>query len=381
MRVVVAPDSFKESLTAPEACLAMKRGILDVFPQADVVMVPMADGGEGTVDALVEGQGGQILTARVRGPLGEPRDARLGLVGDLGIIEVAEAVGIGLVPPGKRDVWKATSLGVADLVDHAVSHGARRLLIGLGGTGTNDAGAGFLAGLGARLFDADHVELAPTPRNLSRVATVDLSRLALPAGIRIDLACDVTNPLLGRNGASAVFGPQKGLASEDVETADRAHEVFISALEAAVGRRVRDTPGAGAAGGLGAALVAVGAIVRSGVETVAEAANLAEAVEGSDLVLTGEGRIDAQTLRGKAPAGVAAVAAAQGVDVIAFAGSVSPEAETLIDSGFSAIVPITSEAGSLEKALASGSRNLEAAVRTSMRLFRLGGQLRGQSPD
>lgn len=372
MRIVLAPDSFKESMTAAEAAAAMARGVRRVLPAAECVEVPMADGGEGTTEVLVAALGGRLVDVDTVDALGRPRRARIGIAhGDLAVIEVASAVGLGLIAPALRDPMAAMSRGVADLVRAALDGGARRLVIGLGGSATNDGGAGLLVGLGARLLDHDGHDVEPRPCELHRVRTIDPTGLDHRlADVTIELACDVTNPLLGPTGASAVFGPQKGADPAQVRALDSALATFATALETAAGRRVRDEPGAGAAGGLGAALLALGARRRPGVEVVADAVGLDAAVAGADLVLTGEGSIDAQTLAGKTPTGVAHVAARHGVPVIAFAGRLAPDAEVLLEHGFLAVVPILREVTDLPTALQRGAVNLELAVATALRLLR-----------
>ncbi len=373
MKIVIAPDSFKESMTATEAAAAIARGVHQVVPEADCVLVPMADGGEGTTDALVAALGAQTRRVRTQDALGRPIEATYGLTGDgLAIIEVAAAVGIGQIPPAQRDIMRATSLGVGDLVVDALASGATRLIVGLGGSVTTDGGAGLLTRLGAVLLAEDGSVVPPTPEGLVRLARVDLSGLdPRVAGLRIDVACDVTNPLLGPTGAAAAFGPQKGATPVQVPVLDAALARLADALVAAGAPEVRDLPGAGAAGGLGAAFLSLGGTRRRGVEVVAEAAGLEGRVRGADLVMTGEGSIDGQTLAGKTPAGVAEVAARHGVPVIAFAGRVGPDAGLLLRHGFGAIVGIMSGPADLASALAAGPANLEAAAATAMRLYLL----------
>lgn len=374
IKVVLAPDSFKESMSAAEAAAAMARGVRQVFPDAECVEVPMADGGEGTTEALVDALGGEWRDVRTVDALGRPITARYGLTPDgLAVIEVAAAVGIGLIAPAERDVMRASSRGVADLVRDALDAGATRLLVGLGGSATTDGGAGLLAGLGAVWLDAQGNPLHPDPAGLVALQRVDLAGLdARLNHVTIDVACDVTNPLLGPSGAAAVFGPQKGATPQQVPVLDALLARIADALEAAGRPSVRQQPGAGAAGGLGAAFLSLGGRRRRGVEVVAEAAGLAEHVRDADLVLTGEGSIDSQTLSGKTPAGVAEVAAANDVPVIAFAGRVAPDAEQLVGNGFAAVVPITMGPTDLPSALAAGPANLRQAVTTALRLYRLG---------
>ena len=383
MKVVVAPDSFKESMTAAQAAASMSAGVHTVFPDADCVEIPMADGGEGTVDALISVLDGSWHAVSTVDALGRPIEAGYGLTPDgLVIIEVASAVGLGQISPDQRDIRRASSIGVADLIGDALDAGATRFIIGLGGSATTDCGAGMLAGLGVTFLAADGTELTPTPSALAELDHADLNGLdPRLADVRIELACDVSNPLLGEDGAAAVFGPQKGATPEDVVYLDRILEKVADALTAAGAPDVRDHAGAGAAGGLGAGFLAIGARMRRGAEVVADAARLAEAVDGADLVLTGEGGVDFQTLSGKTPAGVAEVAARFGLPVIAFAGTIGRGADDLVGNGFEAVVPIMPGPGSLTDALANGPENLERAVATAMRLLRLGASsgLAGQS--
>ena len=369
MKVVLAPDSFKESMSAADAAAAMVRGVRAVLPDAECVEVPMADGGEGTTAALVAALDGQWRTVASTDALGRPIEAAYGLAGGLAVVEVAAAVGIGLVAPAERDVARSSSLGVADLIRDALDAGVTRLVVGLGGSATTDGGAGLLAGLGVRWLDADGNALSPTPAGLAALDHADVSGLdpRLDA-VAIELACDVTNPLLGAEGAAAVFGPQKGATPAQVPVLDAALARIADALVAAGLPDVRDRQGSGAAGGLGAAFLALGARMRRGVEVVAEAAHLEEEVAGADLVLTGEGSLDRQTLSGKTPAGVAEVAGRHGVPVIAFAGRLGEGSEELVGRGFAAVVPITTGPCDLATALTQGPANLERAVATALRL-------------
>lgn len=361
---MVAPDSFKESMSAAEAAAAMARGVRTVLPDAACVVVPMADGGEGTAAALVAARGGSWREVATRDAIGRAITARYGLLPDgVAVLEVAAAIGIGLVAPGQRDVLASSSLGVADLVRDALDHGATRLLVGLGGTATTDGGAGLFAGLGAVWRDASGAALDATPTGLVGLHRLDVAGLdPRLAQATIELACDVTNPLLGPQGAAAVFGPQKGATPAQVPQLDALLARIADALVAAGYPDVRELPGSGAAGGIGAAFLALGARMRRGVEVVAEAAGLDAAVARADLVLTGEGSLDAQTLHGKAPAGVAEVAARHRVPVVGFAGRLGDGAAELVGRGFAAVVAITPEGADLATALADGPANLERAV-------------------
>lgn len=375
MRVVLAPDSFKESLTAARAAAAMARGVRRVLPDATCVEVPMADGGEGTTEALVAALGGRLVPVPTVDALGRAVRGVVGVApGGLAVLEVASAVGLALVHPDERDVLAGTSRGVADLVRAALDAGARRVVVGLGGSATNDGGAGLLVGLGARLLDADGRPVDPRPGALGAVAAVDLAGVdPRLRDVRVELACDVTSPLLGPSGASAVFGPQKGASPQQVEELERALAALADALETAADRRVRDVPGAGAAGGLGAAFLALGARRRVGVELVADAVGLRGHLSDADLVLTGEGSVDAQTLAGKVPVGVADAAGDAGVPVVVLAGRVdAAAAEALLARGVAAVVPVSSGPVPVAQALRDAETDVERTTATTMRLLRLG---------
>ncbi|MFH5823587.1 glycerate kinase [Georgenia sp. AZ-5] len=375
MKIVLAPDSFKESMTAHQAVEAMERGVRAVVPDAHCVGVPMADGGEGTTAALVAATGGELVAADVHDPLGRPVRARYGFVPAqaLAIVEVAAAVGIDLVAPADRDPLRASSAGLGELVRDALDRGARRLVVGLGGSVTNDGGAGMMQALGASLRDAGGAELPPGAGPLARLATLDLSGLdPRVRELTVEIASDVTNPLLGPQGASAVFGPQKGATPDAVPLLDGALGVWAAAIARATGRDVAARPGAGAAGGLGAAFLAFfESTMARGVDVVMRAARLEDRMTGADLVLTGEGCVDAQTVRGKTPFGVAQAASRHGVPVIAFAGRIGEGAEVLYDYGFAALVPIVRSVTDLPTALADGPANLQAAVETVFRVLTL----------
>ena len=375
MKFVLAPDSFKESMTATDAVTAMQRGVLSVFPDADCVGAPMADGGEGTTEALADALGGVIVIAPVHDALGRPVSARYGYVGTerLAIVEIAAAAGIDLVAVADRDPRITSSYGVGELIGHALDRGASRFIVGLGGSVTNDGGAGMLQALGAQLLDAQGQDLPGGGAALARLDRIDLSTLdPRLAGTTFEIASDVTNPLLGATGASAVFGPQKGADPAMVGELDAALGVYSTVIAALTGQDVAARPGAGAAGGLGAAFLAFfRADMRRGVDVVMDAVHLADLIAGADFVLTGEGSIDLQTLNGKTPLGVAEAAAVHGVPVIAFAGRIGSGAEVLYDHGFTALVPIVQSVSDLPGALADGAANLERAVATTCRLLAL----------
>lgn len=384
MRIVIAPDSFKESMDAVTAADAMAAGVHDVLPHADCVAVPLADGGEGTCRALTTAMDGWLEAVSCTDALAREVTGQIGLVNGqntiTAVIEAASSNGLDLIAPSERDATAATTRGVADLVLAALDAGARSLIVGLGGSATTDAGAGLLVGLGAQFFDADDRDVPPLPRELYRVASVDLSGLdPRLASTEITVASDVTSPLTGTGGAATVFGPQKGASPQDVEVLDAALSTVADAVENAAGTALasepgtalRDTPGAGAAGGLGFAFLALGAALRPGIEVVTEATGLHDHLADADLILTAEGSVDSQTATGKVPAGVARLASDAGVPTIVFAGRVEPGAEALYDLGVRALVPIVPGPQSLAQALEDGPANLRRATATAMRLCRL----------
>lgn len=375
VKIVIAPDSFKESLSAPDAAAAIARGVRAACPGAEIVAIPMADGGEGTVAAVLAATGGQWRTARVTDALGEPIDASWGWLADgTAVIEMAAAAGLEQVPPERRDPLRATSRGVGELVLAALDAGARRIILGLGGSATNDAGAGMLSALGLRILDAHGDEVAPggaALRNAARVDTTGLDRRL--AAVRVDVASDVDNPLCGPHGASAVFGPQKGASASQVAQLDAALAHFADICARALGRDERDRAGAGAAGGLGfAAHAFLNAAFRPGVEVVAELGGLAHAVLGADLVFTGEGRMDQQTLHGKTPAGVARIAHAVGVPVVALAGSLGAGYDKLYRAGITAAYSLAAGPMTLQQACAQAADLLADRARDATRLFMAG---------
>ena len=362
MRIVVAPDSFKESLTAIEVAAAVRRGLRQQWPDAEVVEMPLADGGEGTAAALVAATGGRWIPQTVSGPDGAPVQAGFGLLGDgkTAVVELAVASGIGLVAEPRRDVLTADSFGTGELVAAALDHGVTRIVLGLGGSATNDGGAGLLRALGARVLDERGAAVSPGGAALGDARSLDLSALdPRLSTIELEVACDVDNPLTGPAGASAVFGPQKGASSDDVDRLDAALGRWAD-LVAGGGPDRRDEPGAGAAGGVGFAAIAVlGGRMRPGIEVVAEVVQLRRAVAGSDLVITGEGRVDAQTLRGKTPAGVIEVARSAGVPVVVLAGSVGRGAEALLDAGAAAVLSTAPGPATTAELMADAAANVE----------------------
>ncbi|MGV0742136.1 glycerate kinase [Mycolicibacterium sp. XJ870] len=366
MKIVLAPDSFKESMTASQAVAAMRDGVRSVLPDAECVGVPMADGGEGAVDAVVDALDGERITVEVADPLGRPVAAKYGYIADrkLAVVEMATASGLEMVAPADRDVLRASTFGVGQLIANALDHGATELLIGLGGSATNDGGAGMLAALGATLADADGTPLPPGGAALARLELIDLSGLdSRLADVRVRIASDVTAPLLGTGGASAVFGPQKGATPADVEALEAALTRFVAVTESTLGRARPELPGAGAAGGLGFALLEfLGAECKPGVEVIAETVGLEQSLAGADWVFTGEGSVDAQTMLGKTPFGVAQVAGRTGSRVVIFAGRVAPDADVLLDNGVDRLVAITVPGTPIEQALREGPASLARAA-------------------
>jgi glycerate kinase len=371
LKFVLAPDSFKESMSAPVAAAAMERGIRAIFADAQCVAVPMADGGEGTVTALVEAMGGEYVTASVVDGLGRTVSARYGYVPaeHLAIVEMAAAAGIDMIVPSERDPRVTTTFGVGQLIIDALNHGAHRFVVGIGSSVTNDGGAGMLQALGAHLLDDRGDELPPGGAALARLDRIDLSEFdPRLATCDFQVASDVTNPLLGPNGASAVFGPQKGADPAAVTELDQALAQWSRVITATTGLDVSLTPGSGAAGGLGAAFLAfLPAQMSRGVDVVMSAVHLSDKVAGADYVFTGEGSVDAQTASGKTLLGVAEVAAHHGVPVIAFAGRIGDGAEALYALGVRAIVPIVHDTSDIATVLAEGSINLERAVISTCR--------------
>ena len=378
MRIVVAPNAFKGSLSALAAAKAIGDGIRLADPDADLTLVPIADGGDGTVDALVAGADGQHRVLRVRGPLTDPVDADYGVIdgGKTAVIEMAKAAGLALLPQDKRDPRVTTTYGVGELLQHAYDGGARHFIVGIGGSATNDGGAGMAQALGYHLLDAQGHELPPGGLALQNLARIHVGGMhANWTDAQVDVACDVTNPLTGPSGASAVYGPQKGATPEMVAELDAALKHFAEIIRRDLGVDVVPLPGAGAAGGLGAGLVAfTGARLRPGAEMVMEALNLDDRIKGADLVITGEGRLDSQTARfGKGPAAVARHARKAGIPVVGLAGGIADEAELrLLFDGLEATVV---EPCTLEEAIAQAEPLLARAASRVMRLFLAGGRL------
>ncbi|MCW4466819.1 glycerate kinase [Glutamicibacter sp. MNS18] len=334
MKIVIASDKFKGTLTGAEVAAALHSGLARSIPQLDTVTVPVADGGEGTVDAALAAGFTQV-TVTVTGPTGQPVDAAYATNGDTAVIEMAAASGLDVLPGGRKEPLTATSYGTGELVKHALQAGATQIVLGVGGSATTDAGAGMLQALGVLLKDRAGRELPGGGAALADVARIDFTALEnLLAGTSMVLAADVDNPLTGPNGAAAIFGPQKGASDSQVRELDAALGHFAGVLEEQLGTGYRQNPGAGAAGGMGyAAMALLGAKRRRGIDVVLELTGLAEALEGADAVITGEGSLDHQSLEGKTPIGVAELAGSRGVPVYAVCGRTTLGDEELASAG------------------------------------------------
>lgn len=367
MKIVIAPDSYKESLSALEVATAIEEGFRDIFPSANYVRLPVADGGEGTVEAMVAATGGRIVHVPVTGPLGEPVEGFFGLSGDeqSAFIEMAATSGLERVTPAQRNPLKTTSWGTGELIRHALDAGVKHIIIGIGGSATNDGGAGMVQALGARLLDHRDQPVGYGGGELAQLAHIDVSGLDKRlADCRIEVACDVTNPLTGEEGASAVFGPQKGATPEMIATLDEALAHYARIIARDLDIEVLHLAGGGAAGGMGAALYAFcGAQLRQGIEIVTDALHLDGQVADADLVITGEGRIDSQTIHGKVPVGVAKVAKRYGKPVIGIAGSLTADVGVVHQHGIDAVFSVIYSVCSLEDALSHARENVRMAAR------------------
>ncbi|MEY8738837.1 glycerate kinase [Bacillales bacterium AN1005] len=375
MKIVLAPDSFKESLSALQVTESIERGFKQIFPNAEYVKVPMADGGEGTVQSLVDATGGRIIKNTVTGPLGEAAEAFFGILGNekTAVIEMAAASGLHLVPATKRNPLLTTTRGTGELIAAALDYNVNHIIIGIGGSATNDGGAGMARALGARFLNSDGQEIAEGGGALSDLAAIDLSRLdSRLADVKIEVACDVDNPLIGPKGASAIYGPQKGATPVIVNQLDENLAHYAAIIEKDLGVKIADVPGAGAAGGLGGGLLAfMQAKLSRGVDIVLEAAKLSDIIAGADLVITGEGKIDGQTIFGKTPIGVAKTAKKHGVPVIGIAGNVASDSDVVHEYGIDAIFSIVPGAVSLQEAFLHADEFVERTARNIAAVWQL----------
>ncbi|WP_104484201.1 glycerate kinase family protein [Acinetobacter indicus] len=372
LRFVIAPDSFKESLSAVQAAQAMQRGILRQFPDAICRLVPLADGGEGTVDTLLNACAGQKVACRVRGPLPQQQvESYFALIDDgkTAVIEMAKANGIHLIPLAQRNPALTSTYGTGEMIRQALDLGVSKIVIGLGGSVTNDAGSGMAQALGVKFLDQAGLEVQPCGGNLKQICEIDLSALdARLATTEMLIASDVNNPLCGEYGASAIFGPQKGATPELVKILDQNLGYFANLVETTLGVNVQHQAGAGAAGGLGFGLLAFArAKIQSGVELLIQQTGLTEKITQADVVLTGEGKIDRQTFMGKTPFGVAQVAKSLNKPVYAFAGMIGEDIEPLLEAGFTQIIGINPPDISVEDAIRNAENNLTDSVENVMR--------------
>jgi len=376
MKIVIAPDSYKESLSALAVATAIEQGFSEIFPTAEYVKLPVADGGEGTVEAMVAATQGEIVRVQVTGPLGEPVEGFYGRSGDQksAFIEMAAASGLEMVPSALRNPLKTTSWGTGELIRHALDAGVKHIIIGIGGSATNDGGAGMVQALGAKLLTEQGEQIGPGGGELDKLSRIDISGLDKRlAGCRIEVACDVTNPLTGKEGATAVFGPQKGATPEMIARLDKALAHYAQLIARDLDIDVLNLAGGGAAGGMGAALYAFcGAELRQGIEIVTDALHLDLQVADADLVITGEGRIDSQTIHGKVPVGVAKVAKRYNKPVIGIAGSLTADVGVVHDHGIDAVFSVIYTICTLEEALEEAAENVRMAARNIAAVLKMG---------
>ena len=375
MKVVIAIDSLKGSLSSMEAGMAIKDGVLAAKPDAEVIVKPLADGGEGTTDALIEGMNGERIDLTVTGPMHTPVDAYYGYLKDTNtaVMEMASAAGITLVPDSEKNPLLATSYGVGEMINDAIQRGCRNFIIGIGGSVTNDGGIGMLKALGVRFLDENGEDAGEGGQALAKVARIDVSGMnPLLKECHIQVACDVNNPLCGENGSTYVYGPQKGVTEDMKKTLDEAMAHFARVTSETLENDYMNTPGAGAAGGLGYAFLAyTGAALTPGIELILDAVGLEEELSDADAVVTGEGRLDFQTAMGKAPVGVARLAKKYNAKVIAFAGSVTKEATACNKEGIDAFFPILRSVCTLAEAMdpVAARNNMTATVEQVFRLL------------
>lgn len=375
MNIVIAPDSFKESLTALEVAVAIKTGFERIFPNAEYQLVPMADGGEGTVQSLVDATQGSLQKIAVIAPLANTVEAFWGLSGDkqTAFIEMAAASGLHLVAPEQRNPLVTTSYGTGELIKAALDRGVKKIILGIGGSATNDGGVGMLQALGIRFLNAQQQEIGFGGEQLAFISQIDLSALdPRLAQVEIEVACDVNNPLCGEYGASAIFGPQKGATAAMVEQLDKALAHFAQVVKSQLGKEIALHAGAGAAGGMGAGLLLLPNVrLKSGVQIVIEATHLQDKISQADLVITGEGRMDAQSIAGKTPIGVARLAKELNKPVIAIVGSLREDYSVVYQHGIHAVFPIIRQLSSLDELLKQGKENLISTAENVARMIKL----------
>lgn len=382
---ILVPDSFKGTMSSREVCGILREELLRRMPRAEVISLPVADGGEGSVDAFLEAVGGRRINVPCTGPDGAPMEGFFGLLedGTTAVVEMAAAAGLPLLE-GRLDVEGATTYGVGELILAAAETGARKIILGLGGSATNDGGCGCAAALGVRFLDEDGTAFVPVGRTLEHIARIDKSGLApVLTGVEIVTMCDIDNPLCGPNGAAAVFGPQKGADDGAVERLDRGLRHLAEVVRADLGAEILDLPGAGAAGGMGGGMAAfLGSRLQMGIDTVLDTADFDALLPGTQAVITGEGRIDGQSLRGKVVVGVARRARKAGVPVIAVVGDIAPGAAAAYDQGVTAMFSTNRRAVPWEQARLTAKEDLQAAAGDLFRLCRaLDGTCRDAGED
>ncbi len=375
MKIVVAIDSFKGSITSLEAGNSAKEGIKRVFPEAEIKVKPIADGGEGTVEALTEGLGGKVIKVKAINPLGKEIFAEYGIVGNTAIIEMAASSGIALLKKEELNPFDTTSFGVGELISDAISRGIRDFIIGIGGSATNDGGVGMLMALGFEFLDKDGKCVSPGAKGLSEICEIrDDKALSELKECNFAIACDVKNPLCGENGCSRVFAPQKGAKEKDIPALDKAMEHYAQKTKEKYPDSDKDFPGSGAAGGLGFAFMSyLDGKLTSGINLILDKINIEEDIKEADLVITGEGRIDAQTVMGKAPSGIAHVAKKYNLPVIAFSGCATKDASLCNEHGIDGIFPIVRGACSLEEAMDinNAKENMADTAEQVMRIWKI----------
>ena len=376
MKIVIAPQAYKGSITALGVAIAAEKGILKVFPEAEVLICPVADGGDGTLETLVEGSGGEINETNVTGPIGERLDASWGAMGDgkTAVIEMARSSGLALLSLDERDPLNSTTFGLGEVILQALDRGFRNLIVGIGGSATNDAGAGMAQALGVNLLDENGKQLSPGGAALDKLSEIDLSGIdsrIQDCDFQID--CDVNNPLTGPEGASAVYGPQKGATPDNVKQLDKALGNFSDVVKSQLDRDVENIPGAGAAGGLGAGMIAfLDGQLRAGVDIVLDTVELKTKMEGAKLVITGEGGMDFQTVYNKAPIGVARLASEMDIPCFGISGMLGENYQVVHDYGLESALSIVSGPMTLEEASANAAILIENSVEEALRLVRIG---------
>lgn len=375
LKVVIAPDSFKGSMDSSAVANYIERGILRVFPDAVIEKFAISDGGEGLIDSLIEAVGGRIIKKEVKGPLGQPVDSFLAVLADekTAVIEMAAASGLPLVPWGKANPLKTTTYGTGELIKAALDEGISKLIIGIGGSATNDAGVGMMQALGAQFLDNSRNEVSFGGGYLKDIKDIDLSKIDFRLkDIKIEVACDVDNPLYGENGAAYIYGPQKGATEEMVKILDRNLKHFSDIVKRELGVDLQHVPGTGAAGGMGASLFAfLNADLLPGSEIVLSLLHFEDFLHDASLVITGEGKTDIQTINGKVPIGVATLAKKYNVPVISIAGEVEEKACSLLNDKIDALLSISQKPATLEEAFVMTPEWIELSVEQIMRVYKI----------